>query len=107
MTLNPVQERLIRELMAYTQQKYPEVSLRTIIEGPENPNHLWLIVKGINWNDDDDRVMDFMEYTSLKEEDILVEYGYHFSLMPISLPGEHDRETPDELASVFRQAAAA
>ena len=106
MTLNPVQERLIRDLLAYTQQKYPEVYLRTIIEGPENPNNLWLIVKGINWNDDDDRVMDFMEYTSLKEDDILVEYGYHFSVMPISLPGDHGREETAEAASVPQLAAA-
>lgn len=107
MTLNPVQERLIRELIAYAQKKCPEVYVRTIIEGPDNPEHLWVIINGIRWKDDDDKVMDFLEYMSVKEEDILVEYGYHFSLMPISLPGDNDREEPAEAASVLRQAAVA
>lgn len=89
MRLNHVQQRLIRELLAYAHQKYPEVGLRTIIEGPENPDHLWIIPTGIHWDDDDDRVMDFMEYMAMKQEEILVEYGYHFSFMPISLPGDN------------------
>ncbi len=44
---------------------------------------LW---KGLDW-DDDDRVMDFAEYVSDKETDILVEYGYSISLMPVPIPG--------------------
>ncbi len=83
MILNHVQEKLVKELIEYARIKYPEVEIETIIEGPSIPNHAWVIVKGINWNDDDDRVMDFMEYSSEKETDILVEYGYPISLMPV------------------------
>jgi hypothetical protein len=69
-------------------------------------NHLWVIVKGIDWNDDD-RVMDFIEYMSLKQEDILVEYGYHISLMPILLPGdteEQERVTEEQFTPLVTSA---
>jgi len=82
MILNHVQERLINELMDYAKIQYPEISLQEITESPGNSNHVWGIVSGIDWNDDD-KVMDFTEYLSLKEDDILVEYGYPISLMPI------------------------
>ncbi len=84
MRINHVQERLINELMDYARQKYPEIELGKITESPSSSNHVWVIIKGIDWNDDD-KSMDFMEYLSGKQEDILVEYGYPISLMPISM----------------------
>jgi len=44
-----------------------------------------VIIKGIDWNNDD-KSMYFMEYLAGKQEDILVEYGYPISLMPIRMP---------------------
>ncbi|CAN2042463.1 Large polyvalent protein associated domain-containing protein [Candidatus Magnetomoraceae bacterium gMMP-15] len=85
MIVNHVQERLINELIDYAKIKYPEVSLKTITESPSDSERIWAIVNGIDWNDDD-KTMDFLDYLSLKEDDILVEYGYPISLMPISLP---------------------
>ncbi len=85
MTLNHAQERLINELMDYARKKYPEIKMGGITESPSSSNHIWVIIKGIDWNDDD-RVMDFTEYMSEKQEDILVEYGYPISLMPVSMP---------------------
>jgi len=85
MALNHVQERLISELMDYAKIKYPQVELRTITESPDDPNRVWVVVKGIDW-DDDDRVMDFTEYISDRETDILLEYGYSISLMPVPIP---------------------
>jgi len=85
MILNHVQERLINELMDYARKKYPEIELGEITDSPSNANHVWVIIKGIDRNDDD-RVTDFTEYMSGKQEDILVEYGYPISLMPISMP---------------------
>jgi len=85
MTLNHVQERLINELMDYARKKYPEIRLGEITDSPSSSNHVWVIIKGIDWNDDD-RVMDFIEYVAGKQEDILVEYGYPISLMPVSMP---------------------
>ena len=105
MMLNHVQERLVRELLEYAHAKYPEVSIHKFSESPENANHIWVIVRGLDWHDDD-RIMDFTAYMSLKEEDILVEYGYHFSLMPISLPGDNGREEPAEAAGVRAAAVA-
>lgn len=61
--------------------------MREITEHPENPNRLWVVVDGIDWNDDD-KVMDFIEYTADKETDILVDYGYSISLMPVSMTVE-------------------
>jgi len=85
MTINHAQERLINELMDYARRKYPEIEMGGITESPSSSNHIWVIIKGIDRNDDD-RVMDFTEYMSEKQEDILVEYGYPISLMPISMP---------------------
>jgi len=85
MRINHVQERLIGELMDYARQKYPEIELGKITESPSNSDHIWVIIKGIDWNDDD-KSMDFTEYLSGKQEDILVEYGYPISLMPIRMP---------------------
>jgi len=84
MRINHVQERLIGELIDYAKNKYPEIELGEITDSPSSSNHIWVIVKGIDWNDDD-KAMDFMEYIAEKQEDILVEYGYPISLMPISM----------------------
>ncbi len=84
MTLNHVQERLTNELMDYARQKYPEIEIGKITDSPSSSNHVWVIIKGIDW-DDDDKVMDFIEYVAGKQEDILVEYGYPISLMPIRM----------------------
>ena len=86
MKINHVQERLIDELMVYAHEKYPEVRLREITESPGDENHVWVIVEGIDW-DDDDRVMDFTEYLSEKQTDILLEYGYPISVMPLPVRG--------------------
>lgn len=84
MVLNDVQERLISELMDYAKAEYPEVTLRKITESPGSSDRVWGIVSGIDWHDDD-KVMDFTEYLSLKEDDILVEHGYSISLMPLPI----------------------
>jgi hypothetical protein len=85
MKLNHIQERLINELMDYARQKYPEIELGKITESPSSSDHIWVIIKGID-RSDDDKVMDFTEYLAGKQEDILVEYGYPISLMPVSMP---------------------
>jgi hypothetical protein len=82
MTLNHVQERLINELVIYAQKKYPEIQLKKIVESPGDSNHIWGIVSGIDW-DNDDKVMDFTEYVSYKQDDFLVGYGYPIALMPV------------------------
>lgn len=83
MVLNHIQERLLDELMDYAKIRYPEIEIQEITEGPADPEDVWVIVSGIDW-DDEDRSMDFMEYLSVKQEDILVDYGYPICLMPIS-----------------------
>lgn len=82
MRMNHVQERLINELLDYAKIKYPETEIQDITEAPSGEGRLWVIVKGIDW-DDDDKSMDFMEYLAPRQDDVLVEYGYPISLMPI------------------------
>ena len=48
MRLNRMQKRLIQELLEYAKQKFPEISLDTIEEGPEDPDYIWVSVKGID-----------------------------------------------------------
>jgi hypothetical protein len=82
MVLNHIQERLIDELIGHAKMKYPEVSLREIAESPGGSEQILVTVDGIDWNDDD-KVMDFTEYLSEKQTDILLDYGYSISVMPL------------------------
>ena len=84
MILNHAQERLIDELMKYAKTRYPEVSIRDVRESPGSSGQVLVIVDGIDWNDDD-KVMDFTEYLSEKQTDVLLDYGYSISVMPLPM----------------------
>lgn len=81
--LNSKQEELIQELFEYAKAKFPEIEIVNITAHPENPNHIWVEISGIDFYDDD-KYFEFSEYVSPKEEDILVDYGYPINLMVVA-----------------------
>ncbi len=77
--INTKQQELIHELMETVKKRFPEVKLLSVTESPENSNDLWMNVTA---PEDEDRELELMEFTSDKEADILVDYGYRIAVMP-------------------------
>ena len=50
-----------------------------MIEGPEDPETLWIEVTA---PDDEDREMELREFAAEKVTDIQLDYGYHMLVMP-------------------------
>ena len=86
MRINFEQEELIKKIMKAVRRKFPEVELIKITESPEDSETLWINVTA---PEDEDREMALMKFASDKAMDILMDYGYHFLLMP---NGPRDKE---------------
>jgi hypothetical protein len=79
MRINFKQEELIKKLMRAIRRKFPEVRLIDIVEGPEDPETLWINVTA---PEDEDREMALIKFAGNKLIDILLDYGYHMLIMP-------------------------
>ncbi len=77
--INFKQEELIERLMDEIRIHYPEVDLINVMEGPEDPETLWIEVTA---PEDEDREMELREFTAEKVTDIQLDYGYHMLVMP-------------------------
>lgn len=77
--VNFKQEELIKKLVRDIQKKFPEVKFVDITPSPENPNDLWIMVTA---PENEDREIEMMEFSADKSMDILLDYGYHISIMP-------------------------
>ena len=77
--INFKQKELIKNLVKNVQKKFPEVKFLNVRPSPENPNDLWVKVTA---PDDEDREIELLEYSADKSMDILLDYGYHISIMP-------------------------
>ncbi len=80
MRINHKQQELIDGLIEDLKEKFPELELVEVTESPENPNDLWVNVTRVK---DEDRLIQFIKFFSSKTTDILMDYGYHISVMPI------------------------
>ncbi len=80
MRINFKQRELIDELIESLNEKFPDVKFVDITESPENPNDLWVNVTRVK---DEDRLIELIKFFSEKCTDILLDYGYHISVMPI------------------------
>ncbi|NJL58706.1 MAG: hypothetical protein HC887_02710 [Desulfobacteraceae bacterium] len=79
MRINFKQEELIEKLMNDIKNEFPEVGLISVVEGPEDPETLWINVTA---PEDEDREMALIELSGDKGMDILLDYGYHLLVMP-------------------------
>ncbi|MFQ5632768.1 MAG: hypothetical protein ACE5I1_28705 [bacterium] len=85
MRLNNKQEELIEQLVKEIETKFPDVKFVGVSPHPESENSLWL---DFTKPDDEERMLDIIEYTGVRSMDILEEYGYHFLVMPVVENGE-------------------
>ncbi len=85
--INTKQQELINELLETVKERFPEVKLLDVTESPENSNDLWVNVTA---PEDEDREIELMEFTSDKEADILVDYGYRIAVMPAKVIAAQD-----------------
>jgi len=77
--INFKQKELIHSLFSAVREKFPEVEFLNITESPENPADLWI---NITEPEDEDREIELIEFACDKTVDILLDYGYHISVMP-------------------------
>jgi len=77
--INFKQEELIHSLFNAVRKKFPEVEFLNVTESPENPADLWV---NITEPEDEDREIGLIEFACDKTVDILLDYGYHISVMP-------------------------
>ncbi len=77
--INFKQKELIRYLLDTVREKFPEVRFLRVTESPEDPADLWV---NITSAEDEDREIELIEFASAKTADILLDYGYHISVMP-------------------------
>jgi hypothetical protein len=80
MRLNHKQEELIAQLVKDIEEKFPEVKFVEVGPSPESENTLWL---DFTKPDDEDRLAALIEYASDRAMDILLDYGYHFVVLPV------------------------
>lgn len=71
--INFKQQELSQMLFDKLQKRFPELELVSIIESPENPNHVWV---NIVMPDDDDRQIEVYEKAGEISTDILMDHGY-------------------------------
>ncbi len=71
--INFKQRELSELLFEKLKKKFPELELVDIIEGPENPNHIWV---NVIMPDDEDREIEVYEEAGKISTDILMDYGY-------------------------------
>jgi hypothetical protein len=80
MRLNHKQTELIDQLVKEIEEKFPEVKFVEVMPSPEGENTLLL---EFTQPDDEDRLIELGEYASERTTDILLDYGYHFVVLPV------------------------
>ena len=86
MTLNHKQEELLQQLIGEIEAKFPETKFVKAYSGIEGENSVWL---DFTKPHDEDRLIEVGEYASERTTDILLDYGYHFVVLPVVQNGEH------------------
>ncbi|MDQ1266567.1 MAG: hypothetical protein QG635_1719 [Bacteroidota bacterium] len=79
MRINHKQQQLIDGLFAKVKERYPELVFKSLEESPDDREHIWINVAS---NMDEDREIEMHSYSAELATDILLEYGYSFSIMP-------------------------
>ncbi|MBM2817282.1 MAG: hypothetical protein HW421_4044 [Ignavibacteria bacterium] len=79
MRINHKQQQLIDELFNKVKERFPEIVLKSLESSPDDPEHIWINVIA---DMDEDREIEMTHYASDLATDILMDYGYDFSIMP-------------------------
>ncbi|MBM2815309.1 MAG: hypothetical protein HW421_2071 [Ignavibacteria bacterium] len=78
MRINHKQQQLIDEMFDKVKQRYPEIVFKDLQTSPDDPDHIWINVIA---DMDEDREIEMVHYSSELETDLLLDYGYAFSIM--------------------------
>jgi hypothetical protein len=76
--LNFKQHELVGSILNDVLEHYPEVEFVSLQRNPDDINHIWINVQAPM---DEDRELELMSYGAGLCTDILLDYGYAFSLM--------------------------
>lgn len=85
MILNHKQEELIAQLAREVEEKFPDIKFVETVPSPESVNTLWL---RFTEPDNDERFMEITDYAGERAMDILLDYGYHFVVLPVVKNGK-------------------
>ncbi len=85
MKLNPKQEELLKLLVHEIETKFADIKFVNALQSPEGENSWWL---RFTKPETDERFIEIGEYTSERTTDILLDYGYHFVVLPVVGNGE-------------------
>lgn len=85
MTLNQKQEELVNSLRDELETKFPEIKFVKIRPDIEIPNGVLLY---FTEPENEDRLIALGEYASDRTVDILLDYGFHITVMPVVRNGE-------------------
>jgi len=78
MKLNYKQKQLIDELFNKVKVRYPEIVYKNLQTDPDDPDHIWINVIA---DMDEEKEIEMRHFSADLETDILVDYGYAFSIM--------------------------
>lgn len=78
MRINHKQRQLMDELFAKVKERYPEIVYKDLQTDPDDPEHIWINVIA---DMDEDREIEMNHFSAELETDILIEFGYAFSIM--------------------------
>jgi len=84
MKLNHKQKDLLDQLVKEIETKFPETKFIEAYPGLEGENSIWL---DFTKPGDEDRLIEIGEYASERTADILLDYGYHFVVLPVTANG--------------------
>jgi hypothetical protein len=79
MRLNHKQKQLMDELFNKVKECYPEIIFKDLQISPDDPEHIWINVIA---DMDEDKAIELRHYAADLATDILIDYGYDFSIMP-------------------------
>ncbi len=85
MKLNHKQEELIEQLVKEIETKFPETKFVDAVPSPESENTIWL---EFTHPDNEEKFMEIIEYAGGRTMDILLDYGYHFLVLPAEANGK-------------------
>ncbi|MCP4590564.1 MAG: hypothetical protein GY842_07460 [bacterium] len=80
---NDKQIELSNMLFERLKHRFSEVNLVDITESAENPNHIWV---NLVMPDDEDREIELREMAGEISTDILLDYGYHITIISALVP---------------------
>ncbi|NUO84123.1 hypothetical protein HUU05_28955 [candidate division KSB1 bacterium] len=85
MTLNHKQKELIEQLVKEIETKFPETKFIDAAASPESGNTIWL---EFTHPHNEEKFMEIIEYAGGRTMDILLDYGYHFLVLPSEVNGK-------------------